>query len=128
MLSFNVISKVNPRDLEAPRKFYAVKQPQGVVSVRELAERISRESMLGIVETTAVIEGLLQAVPMLLLEGKIVKLGEFGSYRVSISSTGTESPEVFNSSLIKSPKIIFRPGRVFADKLKTIKYSRTHNS
>ncbi len=56
MVSYNVLEKVNPRDLEATRKYYAVKQNQGTVSVRQLARRISRETMLGLVETTAVIE------------------------------------------------------------------------
>ena len=124
MLTYNLIQRVNPRDLEAPRKYYAVKQPQGSVTVRELAARISRESMLGIVETTAVIEALLQSIPELLAEGKLVQLGEFGSYRLSLSSEGAESPETFSVGMINSPNLIFRAGREFQDKLTRVKYSR----
>ncbi|MDD4375143.1 MAG: HU family DNA-binding protein [Bacteroidales bacterium] len=86
--------------MEATRKFYAVKQNQGTVSVRDLARRISRETMLGLVETNAVIEALLAAVPALLAEGKLVSLGEFGSFRLTIKSDGTETPEAFNASYI----------------------------
>jgi predicted histone-like DNA-binding protein len=124
MLTYNLIQRVNPRDLEAPRKYYAVKQPQGSVTVRELAARISRESMLGIIETTAVIEALLQSIPELLAEGKLVQLGEFGSYRLSLSSEGAESPETFSVGMINNPNLIFRAGREFQDKLTRVKYSR----
>lgn len=125
MINYNVIERVNPRDVEAPRKFYAVKQNQGIVSVRDLARRISRETMLGIVETTAVVEALLAAVPELLADGKIVSLGEFGSFRLTIQSDGTESPETFNRAAIKGTKIHFRAGKEFANRLSTIEYSRT---
>lgn len=120
-----MLEKVNPRDLEATRKYYAVKQNQGTVSVRQLARRISRETMLGLVETTAVIEALLSAVPDLLAEGQVVSLGEFGSFRLTIKSEGAESPETFNRSNIKRSKIHFRPGREFANRLSLVEYSRT---
>lgn len=124
---YTVSPKVNPQDLQGPRKFYAYKAPQGEVDVRSLARRISRESMLGIVETTAVIEGLLQAVPELLSEGKSVQLGEFGSFRLTLSSNGANSPETFNSSNIIAANLIFRPGKEFRDRLSTVKYSRAAN-
>lgn len=126
-LLYNLVPKVNPQDLQAPRKFYANKAPQGEVDVRSLAKRISRESMLGIVETTAVIEGLLQAVPELLAEGKSVQLGEFGSFRLTLSSEGADSPETFSSSNIIGTNLIFRPGKEFRDRLSTVKYSRAAN-
>lgn len=125
MVNYSVTEKVNPRDLEAPRKYYAVKQNQGTVSVRQLARRISRETMLGLVETTAVIEALLAAVPELLAEGQLVSLGEFGTFRLTIQSDGAESPETFNRSMIKGTKIHFRAGKEFADRLSLVEYSRT---
>jgi predicted histone-like DNA-binding protein len=128
MLKYAVFERVNPRDLDAPRKFYAVKQNQGTVSVRDLSRRISRETMLGLVETNAVIEALLAAVPALLAEGKLVSLGEFGSFRLTIKSDGTETPEAFNASFIRASRIHFRAGKEFADVLKLVEYSRVDNS
>ena len=128
MITYSVIQKVNPRDLVAPRKYYAVKQPQGNVTVRELATRISRESMLGIIETTAVIEALLQSIPDLLTDGKSVQLGEFGSFRLTLSSVGAESPETFNVGMITGPNLIFHAGKEFQDKLTQVKYSRANNA
>lgn len=124
---YSLTPKVNPQDLQAPRKYYAIKAPQGEVDVRSLAKRISRESMLGIVETTAVIEGLLQAVPELLAEGKSVQLGEFGSFRLTLKSQGAESPEAFNQSQILGTNLIFRAGREFRDRLAQVRYTRATN-
>lgn len=126
-LVYSVAQKVNPQDVEGPRKYYAVKMPQGEIDVRALSRRISRETMLGIVETSAVIEALLQAVPDLLSEGKTVSLGEFGSFRLTLKSQGAESPEAFNQSLILGPNLIFRAGREFRDKLAQVRYTRANN-
>ncbi len=128
MILYHLIQRVNPRDVEGPRNYYANKLPQGAVNVRQLARQISRETMLGIVETTAVIEALLQAVPNLLADGKSVQLGEFGSFRLLLSSEGAESPETFNQSMILGPKLKFRPGSEFQERLRTVKYSRANNS
>jgi predicted histone-like DNA-binding protein len=128
MINYSLIQRVNPQDLEAPRKFYAVKQSQGEVSVRQLARQISRETMLGLVETTAVIEALLQAVPETLAQGKVVRLGEFGSFRLTLSSEGVENPETFTTSLIGFPNLRFRGGSEFQERLKSVRYSRVNNS
>ncbi len=128
MINYGLIQRVNPRDLEAPRKFYAVKQPQGEVSVRQLARQISRETMLGLVETTAVIEALLQAVPENLVQGKVVRLGELGSFRLTLSSEGAENPETFTTSLIGFPNLRFRARSEFQERLKSVRYSRVNNS
>lgn len=126
MINYLITAKVNPRDLLAERKFYAVKRPQGEVNVRELARRISRETMLSTVETTAVIEALLLSVPEILLEGKVVRLGELGTFRLSLSSQGAESLETFSPNLISRPKVSFRPGKEFSDKMKQAKYSKAN--
>jgi predicted histone-like DNA-binding protein len=127
-LQYIIAPKVNPRNVEGPRKYYAVKAPQGEVDVRSLAKRISRESMVGPVETTAVIEALLMAVPELLAEGKSVQLGEFGSFRLTLHSNGAESPEAFNHSNIIGTNLIFRAGKEFRDRLSQVKYTRANAS
>lgn len=124
MIKYNIKQRVNPRDLEAARKFYAIAQSQGSVDLRQLATRISRESTISMMDTMAVLEGLLQVVPDLLTEGRIVKLGDLGTFRTTLSSNGSDTAEEFNASFIKGLKLNFRPGVVFADILKHIHYTR----
>lgn len=125
MITYKLRSKANPRDLAAEKKFYAVKQSQGELTMRDLAKRISRESTVSIIDTTAVLEAFLQVVPDELLNGKIVKMGEFGTFRTTLSSEGVALEEEFTATKIKKVNVRFRPAEVFVDFLSVAKFSKT---
>ena len=59
-----------------------------------------------------------------LANGKIVRLGDFGAFQVSVSSTGAETKEKFNASLIKSSKVVFRPGIDLKEMQNNLKYEK----
>ncbi|MBU2555748.1 MAG: HU family DNA-binding protein [Bacteroidetes bacterium] len=122
MISYVVRPRVNPLSPTDPHKYYAAAKATGKSTIRSLAERISRESSLSIMDTKAVLEGFLQVIPSLLLEGKIVDLEDFGSFRITISSDGADTPEEFSGSLIKKANLLFRPGSFFKDRMKTAKF------
>ena len=124
MIEFALHQKPNPRDLTAPRKYYAVSQYKGNVSLREIATRIARESTVSLMDTLAVLEGLLQVMPEFLLDAKIIKLAEFGSFRLSISSGGSDTEEDFDTSLIRKAKVIFRPGQELKKLLSDVNYKK----
>ncbi len=128
MIFYRLNQRVNPRSPEEIRKYYAFPKASGVVDVRALAKRISRESTISTMDTAAVLEGLLQVIPDLLLEGNIVKLGDFGTFRLSLSSEGVENPDEFNASLIKKTNLLFRPGSEFKSQLKNVKYTKVNPS
>ncbi len=128
MIFYRLNQRVNPRSPEEIRKYYAFPKASGVVDVRALAKRISRESTISTMDTAAVLEGLLQVIPDLLLEGNIVKLGDFGTFRLSLSSEGVENPDEFNASLIKKTNLLFRPGSEFKNQLKNVKYTKVNPS
>ena len=124
MLEFALYQKINPRDPLAERKFYAVTQYNGDLSLRDIATWISRESTVSLMDTMAVLEGLLQVMPDFLLDGKIIRLGEFGSFRVSISSAGFDIAEAFDQSLIRKLRIRFRPGKEMQKLLSDVEYKK----
>lgn len=128
MIFYRLNQRVNPRSPEEIRKYYAFPKATGVVELRGLAKRISRESTISMMDTAAVLEGLLQVIPDLLLEGNIVKLGDFGTFRLSISSEGVENPDEFNASKIRRTNLIFRAGKVFRDHLKNVKFTRAKDA
>ena len=41
-IKYNVVERANPRDLEAPKKFYPSIQSSGRMSLRQLSQRISQ--------------------------------------------------------------------------------------
>lgn len=127
MLNFSLRERVNPLAPLDPRKYYAFIQSQGTITLRKLAKRISRESTISMMDTMAVLEGFLQVIPDLLLDGKIVKLNDFGTFRVTISSSGADTAEDFTASMIKGLNLKFRPGVEFRDMLQLAKYQSISN-
>ncbi|MFK5854887.1 MAG: HU family DNA-binding protein [Bacteroidota bacterium] len=124
MVKYTIKERVNPQAIMDSRKYYAFAQNQGMTSIRELARIISKESTVSMMDTMAVIEGLLQVIPDKLIEGRMVSLGDFGSFRVTISSKGANTLEDFNEKLIVGLNLKFRPGKEFRNKLNTVKFRK----
>mgnify|MGYP002640038371 CR=1 FL=1 len=124
MIKFKIMERVNPQAPLDPRKYYAFIKNQGVVNLRQLAKRISRESTVSMMDTMAVLEGLLQDIPDLLAEGNIVKLGELGTFRTTISSEGVDVADDFNITNIKGLNLVFRAGSEFRDQLNNVKFRK----
>jgi predicted histone-like DNA-binding protein len=124
MVNFLVKQKVNPLSPLDPRKYYAIAKAAGEIDMRSLANQISKETTLGTPDVMAVLEALLQDIPTHLADGKIVRLGAFGSYRLTLSGDGAENLEEYHSSMIKKTNLHFRPGKVFSDVLKNVEFRK----
>jgi predicted histone-like DNA-binding protein len=105
-----------------PKKHYVVTQSRGEVSLHQLAEQIAEISTVGSIDTLAVLESLLQVLPKHLLDSKIIRLGDFGSFRISISSSGADTASNFTKRMIKNVKLLYRPGKLIADVLKKVEF------
>lgn len=122
MVKIKLKEQVNPQDITATNKYIPVKQSQEELTLRDFAKRISRESTVSTMDAMAVLEGLLQIVPDEILNGKIIKLGDFGTFRSTISAERVDSPEEFNVSKIKRLNVRFRPAKEFKKQLTNIDY------
>jgi predicted histone-like DNA-binding protein len=124
MLNYSVHQKVNLRNPEEPRKFYAFAKSNRKVEVREIAEQISDEVSLGTSDVLAVLESLLKNIPKNLEKGHIVDLRDFGTFRMTIQSTGTETEEEFRENMIKGTKVHFRPDPLFLRSFSLLRYQK----
>lgn len=124
MIKFRSVVKRNLQDTEGPDKFYAQAVSDGRVDLDELAHFASRQSTVSKADCYAVLISLLELVVYHLEHGKIVKLGELGSFRMSVSSEGQEVADELTASAIKKAKIIFSPGTDLKEMLKTAKFSK----
>ena len=111
-LKYKPVAHKNPGDQTAPVKYYAQAVSTGKVSLRQLANRIAQISTVSPVDTLAVLEGFVQVIPEELANGNIVKLGDFGSFNVTLRSEGVDKAEDVSSSLIRNTSIRFRPGKL----------------
>jgi predicted histone-like DNA-binding protein len=124
MINYRLIKRQNPRDPGSPRKYYAVGVAQGVTDVRELVDRISDLSTVTSIDTLAVLEALLKVIPKELSNGRIVRLGDLGTFRLTLKSEGSDQSENFNNSFIKGTNLIFRAGKLFRNVLKNIDFAK----
>ncbi len=118
-IKYAVIQRPKPGDPAAPKKFYAIVQNDGEITLRELAEQIAQISTVSPIDVLAVLESLIQVIPDHLLNSKIVRLGDLGSFFVTLSSEGTESADAFTVSQIKRARVNFRPGKLIKNQMKT---------
>lgn len=124
-VKYNVIERKNLQDPQAAPKFYASAKADGEINLKSLSKEIAGGSTtVSDTDVLAVLNDLIKSVNRHLADGKIVKLGDFGNFQVSISSDGAETAEKVTSSLIRSNKINFRPGVDLRDMLNTVKYEK----
>lgn len=123
-VNYSIVARKKPGDLEATAKYYATAQAKGSTSLNELAERISKSTTVTRADCLAVLAALEDEMGTSLQSGEIVKLGDIGTFRVSIGSTGAETVEAFNQSMIKKPKIVFRPSTKLQNLMGTLTYVR----
>ncbi len=123
-VNYNVVERGNPANPEAPKKFYASVVADGRVSERELAEMAARESTLSTMDMMAAYESLLALIPLLLAQGRIVDLGDFGSFWLRNSSVGCDTAGDVNETHITKVQPRFIPGKGFKKLLKTLDFSK----
>jgi predicted histone-like DNA-binding protein len=102
------IQKKNPQDL-TQSKWYLTQEKSGTVGIKDIAKEIEGRSALSLGDVQSVLSNLVEVLPVFLKLGQSVNLEGFGSFRVSVSSEGTATPEELNARHIKGVKLLFLP-------------------
>ena len=117
----------DPRDPNSQPKYYATVRSNGRVDSHGLAKDINKMSTVSSVDTAAVLEAFINVVPDLLADGKIVELGDLGTFRVSVSSEGAETPEEVTARSITDVRILFQPGKRIRQMLSGTAFEKIQN-
>ena len=124
-VKYVLAEKGNPGNPAAPKKWYATAKASGELTFRKLSKEISEGSTtVSDTDVLAVLSDLTKILKRHLENGRIVRFGDFGSFQMSISSSGAETAEKFHHSMIKSSKVVFRPGIDLKDMQKTLRYEK----
>ena len=123
-VKYSVIPRNNPRDRESEPKFYAQARMSGEVSLREMCDRIQQSCTVTKADVHAVLVAMEDVFVDALKGGEIIRLGDLGTFRVSLSSKGSLTEKEYTSSLITKSRIIFRPGSVLSDALTNLSFSK----
>ena len=73
-------------------------------------------------DVLAVLSALTKEMKTHLMDGKIVRFGSFGSFQLSLNSSGVDKPEETSKHQVKAAKVRFRPGQKIQESLKVLKF------
>ena len=123
-VNYKAVPKRNPSKQDEAPKFYAQVVSSGDMTVRQLAKQISAISTVSVADTMAVIEAFLEVVPQALADGKIVRLGDFGSFNLAVNSEGAVDATTLSKNQIKKVSVRFRPGKEFSNVTNAVEFSK----
>ncbi len=124
-VTYNLVQRGNPAKKEEPKKFYAQAKSRGELTFKQLAKEISDGSTtVSDSDVLAVLNDLTKILRRHLSNGEIVRFGDFGSFQITLTSEGAETEQRFSHSLIKNPKVTFRPGADLKEMLATLQYEK----
>ena len=94
----------------AQEKIYAIPDYNGHTDMDTLCVMIGARSTVSSADVKAVLDNLNFILDKELRAGRIVKLGEFGNVRLSLSSNGASDKKSFTQADVKGARVIFTPG------------------
>ena len=123
MIKLTTVQRPNPKDATAERKFYVSTKSAGEVTLEEMSDAISDRCTLTETDVLAALNALQREMTKNLLDGKIVRFGTFGSFQLSLNSSGVDAADKASQTQVKGVHVRFRPGMRIQDNLKLLKYS-----
>ncbi|MFC4687810.1 MAG: DNA-binding protein [Chryseobacterium sp. 36-9] len=123
-IKFNTVARKNPRNLDAPAKYYANIVGDGKTTLSDLAKHASTMSTVSKADILAVLESTFEKIAQDIADGKIVYVGEYFTLQAGGSSVGAETEKEVTAANIKSVKAVFRPGKMIKDALKLATFQK----
>lgn len=104
------VQRRNPRDMKAEKKWYPVQNSTGQVDETKVADLIADETTLNPAEALMAIRQFRKILQRSLLDGHSVKLGNWGSFSVTLATKGEATKEALTARNIQKVNIVFLPG------------------
>lgn len=105
MINYQVVKKKNPTTKAI--KYYAQAKSSSPMTLAQIAENISRECTVHLADIKAVLVALEEQIISALLNGNTVRLGDLGSFRITLNGKGSDTVENYSTDLIRSIKVRF---------------------
>lgn len=124
-IKFKVIERGEPGVVGGgTKKFYASPVMDGEINLNDLTKAIEKICTVSGADIRAVLYALVDVSIDNLGNGTIVRWGDLGSLRVSLSSEGKATAEEVKASAIKSTSVIFTPGTRIKEVLGAAKFQK----
>ena len=124
-IPFNVIQRGEPGVAGGgTKKFYAQALTRQTMDIDAITHRIEQISTVSGADIRAVLYALIDVIPDMLSDGHVVKMGEVGRMRISLSSTGHDKSSDVTAASVRKARIIFTPGKKLEDMLKLLTFQK----
>ncbi len=96
------------------------------MNLSELTKAIEKISTVNGADIRAVLYALVDVAADNLANGTIVRLGDLGSIRITLSSDGRNTAEEVNATAIRSTGVIFTPGEKIREMFNNAKFQKVY--
>jgi predicted histone-like DNA-binding protein len=117
---------MNPRNLSQPKKYYAAAITSKNADHRDVINAIAKTSTVSTPDIVAVIESFFQLIPEYLKEGKIINVGDLGSFTVVLESEGQEKESDVHARTVKNVRIRFIPSKRLKEEVNRAEIKKYH--
>jgi predicted histone-like DNA-binding protein len=119
------IQRKNPFD-QTQVKWYLVQEKSGTVGMSRIVQDIRDRSAMTAGDVKNVLTNLVELMPVYLKLGQTIKLEGFGTFRITVSSIGTETAAELTARQAKKPKITFLPCKELKNSLDDMDFEIVH--
>jgi predicted histone-like DNA-binding protein len=106
------------------KKFYASPVHDREISLDGLTKAIEKTSTVNGADIRAVLYAMVEEAVNGLSDGRIIRLGDLGSLRITLNSEGKDTAEEVTATSVKKAGVIFTPGKKLQEMLKSAKYTK----
>lgn len=116
------VARKNPQEPEASPLYYPVQNTIKQVDETTVAELIADETTLNPAEALMAIRQLRKVMVRELLNSNSVKLGNWGSFSITLNCKGSDSPQKVTASNVEKVNIRFTPGQELKESLQKAEF------
>lgn len=120
-IPYTIVKQKNPRNTNQTL-YYPRAASNGVVELEEIIYKLEQMSTLSGADIEAVLYGLTDLAARELSNGKIVRFGRLGSFRITFEASASESKETISPDNIRKAKLRFQPHHRFKRMLNTVEF------
>ncbi|MDR1730001.1 MAG: hypothetical protein LBR52_05000 [Prevotellaceae bacterium] len=106
------------------KKHYASPVHGQEISLEGLTRGIEKTSTVSGADIRAVLYAMVEEAVAGLSDGRIIRLGDLGSLRITLSSEGKDTEEEVSAKSVKKAGVIFTPGKKLQEMLANARFTK----
>lgn len=124
-LNYHLVKrKVGAGPEKGTEKYFAQVRMDGRIDVDKICQDISESSSATEGDVLSVLNSMQYCLLTYLEEGHIVQMGDLGNFRLTAGSDGALTEKEFKMSMMRTPKVVFTPGKMLRRLLPDVQFQR----